>query len=144
MQFSTLAVAVFASTALFSVTSAAGSGGVRGSIDDQKQARRSLLPFLSSEEETCYTTGCRAGCWMPNADGQGTDKCQKTNFFGGTQPLTEAHCNMVRDAKLAPLAVWCEDIDYNALYGLRSSASGINIDTLNDSDAPLRKQTSAF
>ena len=143
MQFSTLAVAVFASTALFSVTSAAGSGGVRGSID-QTQTHRSLLPFLSSEEETCYTTGCRAGCWMPNADGQGTDKCQKTNFFGGTQPLTEAHCNMVRDAKLAPLAVWCEDIDYNALYGLRSSASGINIDTLNDSDAPLRKQTSAF
>ena len=123
MQFSTLAVAVFASTALFSVTSAAGSGGVRGSID-QTQTHRSLLPFLSSEEETCYTTGCRAGCWMPNAFGQGTDKCQTTNLFNVYKPFTEAHCNMVREADLAPLAVWCAGIDYGDSEAQSLSTNG--------------------
>jgi hypothetical protein len=138
MQFSTLTVAVLASTALFSVTSAAGSGGVRGSIDDQTQTRRSL-------DAVCMANGCRNGCWMPNADGQGTDKCQETGFFGGTQPLTEAHCNMVRDAGLAPLAVWCADIDYGALNGLQSSASGIDTHTLNGStNERKRKEIPAF
>ena len=42
MKFSPLALALFASTSLVSVTSAADTGGVRGSID-QTQSRRSLM-----------------------------------------------------------------------------------------------------
>ena len=58
MQFFILAVSLFASTALVSVTSAAPNGGLRGSID-QTQTRRSLRDKTNavekSEGKTSYT-----------------------------------------------------------------------------------------
>jgi len=124
MKFSTLAVALFASTTLVSVTSTAVNGGVRGSIDqDQAQTlpemgsnRRVLGMALYGGGKFCRRKNC-VGCWMPNADGQGTDKCQEYGIFGGTTPLTETDCGNIK-SYFAPQAVWCADIDYDALDGL--------------------------
>ena len=105
MKFSIVAVPVLASTALFSVTSAAGFGGVRGgSIDDQTQTRRSL-------DAVCMANNCHEGCWMPepNLFGQGTDKCQKINFFNPNPDpglLTEADCDSL--IRLGYADRWCK------------------------------------
>merc|ERR1711865_795666 len=95
MKFSTLAIAVFASTALFSVTSAAGSGGVRGSIDDQTQAHRSLDGVCSD---------C-AGCLMSSKALWLTEKCQTKNFFNTEVDMTEENCDSLINMKLADR--WC-------------------------------------
>ena len=61
MKVSTLAVALFASTTLVSVTSAAVTGGVRGSID-QTQTRRSLYNYRESTGSTWWDSG-RSNFW---------------------------------------------------------------------------------
>ena len=68
MKFFTLALALFASLALVSVTSAAPNVGVRGSID-QTQTHRSLYsevkikndtPYFASYLSLSYLAGCES------------------------------------------------------------------------------------
>ena len=105
MKFSPLALRLFASTTLVSVSSAAVTGGVRGSID-QVQTHRSLQGHRAppnSSEPDC--TDCRGGCLMKPKTGR--NKCQTIELPWRKDALqvTETECGVLQSFGYAE--GWC-------------------------------------
>jgi len=106
MKFSILAVALFASTTLVSVTSAAVNGGVRGSGSiDQTQTRRSLEPDCAGcgDDKSFYVDGATGGCLVKQRTDR--DKCKTIEISWRKDALTKYECGIFQSIGWAD--GWC-------------------------------------
>ena len=111
MKLSTLAVAVLASTALFSVTSAAGSGGVRGGSmnhEDGSDINHRALECFEGDQVGHVYWG-KTCDWITKSEKNMVKRCNKSSALGNVFDLCASTCAQVGLGPCAPNDIAAEE-----------------------------------